>query len=211
MALIFEDRVKSNTAAFIAKVKDISKKLDIDPNWLMAVMYFESGINPAIQNTTYPMQGGHATGLIQFSPNTAKGLGTTTDALKSMSNVAQLDYVYKYFKPYVAKLNSYVDLYMVTFFPLLVGKPENTVIKSDSISASSIARSNPVFDINKNKEITIREVKKAIISKIPAALQEEFKRSFSSAWRFTKRNWIPLTIAGLGMLGVIIVIIKNRK
>ena len=40
-----------------------------------------------------------ATGLIQFLPSTARGLGTTTDALAGMSSVEQLNYVEKYFDP----------------------------------------------------------------------------------------------------------------
>lgn len=211
MALIFENYVKENKAEFIAKVKAISQKLDIDPNWLMAVMYFESGINSRIQNTTHPMQGGYATGLIQFAPNTAKGLGTTTDALKNMSNVAQLDYVYQYFKNYIEKLNSYVDLYLVTFFPLAVGKPNDWVIQSKNISASAIAASNPIFDINKNNQVTVGEVKTAIINKIPAALQAQFKKSFSPVVRFAKRNIIPLSMALVGIAGLIFLTVQNKK
>lgn len=210
MALIFENNVKENKAEFIAKVKDISNKLDIDPNWLMAVMYFESGISPRIQNTTHPIQGGYATGLIQFAPNTARSLGTTTDALKNMSNVKQLDYVYQYFKNYIAKLNSYVDLYLVTFFPLAVGKPDNYVIQSKDISAASIARSNPVFDINKNNQVTVGEVKKAIISKIPANMLAEFKRSFSPVLRFAKRNLLPIGLSLVGIAGLIFLTVQNK-
>jgi hypothetical protein len=203
MTLIFEDKIRENKAEFVAKVKDISDKLDIDPNWLMAVMYFESGINSRAQNTSYPIQGGYATGLIQFAPETARSLGTNTEALKSMSNVQQLDYVYRYFKPYVSKLNSYVDLYLVTFFPAIAGKPDNTIIKSDTISADTIARSNPVFDLNKNNSLTVGEVKSVILNKIPANLREEFKKSFSPIMRFAKRNVIPISIALIGLIGLI--------
>lgn len=44
-----------------------------------------------------------ATGLIQFMPATAQGMGTTTAALAAMSAVQQLDYVQRYFKPYAAR------------------------------------------------------------------------------------------------------------
>ena len=60
---------------------------------LMGVMNSESGINHKAVNKK-----GNATGLIQFMPNTAKGLGTTIDKLKAMSAVDQLDYVEKYLK-----------------------------------------------------------------------------------------------------------------
>lgn len=44
--------------------------------------------------------GSGAIGLIQFMPSTAKGLGTSTSALKQMTAVDQLAYVEKYFAPY---------------------------------------------------------------------------------------------------------------
>ncbi|MEY3377044.1 MAG: hypothetical protein RL463_1354, partial [Bacteroidota bacterium] len=93
MKLVYEDLVKENKEAFIQKVKDISGRLGINPNWLMLVMYMESNINHRAVN---PMGG--ATGLIQFMPFVATELGTTTKQLLNMSNVEQLNYVEKYFK-----------------------------------------------------------------------------------------------------------------
>ena len=57
-------------------------------------MSFETGgeFSPATKNR---MQSG-ATGLIQFTDKTAKGLGTTTEALAKMTPEQQLDYVEKY-------------------------------------------------------------------------------------------------------------------
>ena len=102
----FENKVTSNKEAFLQKVRLICAKLGIEPDWLMFVMNSESGLNPAAYNPN-----GGASGLIQFMPDTAKGLGTTTEALRKMSNVAQLDYVYKYFYPYRGKMSSLYDLY----------------------------------------------------------------------------------------------------
>ena len=67
--LIFEDKVTTNKSLFINKVILISQKLDIDPNWLMAVMNLETGgtFSPSIQNKSTG-----ATGLIQFIPSTAE-------------------------------------------------------------------------------------------------------------------------------------------
>ena len=115
MTLLWLNLVKENASAFSTKVLSIAQNLGIDPNWLMHVMYSESGLNHRIVN---PMGG--ATGLIQFMPSTAKGLGTTTSALSNMSNVEQLDWVYKYFKPYTGKIKSFVDLYMITFMPVFL-------------------------------------------------------------------------------------------
>ena len=88
----YEDFVKTNKDIFLQKVKEISSLLGINPNWLMFVMRWESSLNPAAVN---PISG--ATGLIQFLPSTAKSLGTSTTALKNMSNIDQLDYVVFFF------------------------------------------------------------------------------------------------------------------
>ena len=81
------------TTEFIRGVEAMAGRLGTRPEYILAVMSFESGgsFNPGIRN------GIGATGLIQFLPSTARGLGTTTDALAQMSSVEQLKYVEKYF------------------------------------------------------------------------------------------------------------------
>src|ERR1700741_706883 len=71
---------------------DIADKYGFPYEWLVNLIRFESGgtFNPAITNSI------GATGLIQFMPTTAKGLGTTTDALRVMTFKQQLVYVDKY-------------------------------------------------------------------------------------------------------------------
>jgi hypothetical protein len=163
--LIYEDKVpQSYRTAFIAKVKDVATRLGINPNWLMQVMYFESAktFSPSIKN---PYTG--ATGLIQFMPTTATGLGTTVLQLSQMSAVEQLEYVYKYYAPYKAKIKSYVDLYLTTFFPLAVGKDGNFIIQTSKISAALIATQNPAFDLNKDGQITVKEITEVMLSKVP--------------------------------------------
>lgn len=165
MALVFEDKVPASYRVdFINKVKDISRKLNIDPNWLMAIMYWESNktFSPSITNPI------GAVGLIQFIPSTAKGLGTTSSALKNMTAVQQLDYVYKYYLPYKGKLKNYIDTYFVTFFPLAVGKPDDYVLQTNSLSSSLIASQNPAFDTDKNKKVQVWEVKKVMLEKLPS-------------------------------------------
>lgn len=136
MGLYLLDKVKTNQKAFGEKVESISKVLGIDPAYLMAAMYFETAgtMSPSIQNETT-----HATGLIQFMPSTALGLGTTVDALKQMSNVEQLDYVYKYFLPYKGKMKTMGDLYLTIFYPVAVGKPDTYEFPN------SVKVQNPAF------------------------------------------------------------------
>ncbi len=76
---------------FLAKVKEIAKKINCDYKDLLGVMNSESGINAKAQN-----KNGGASGLIQFMPKTAEALGTTTNALRDMSPIDQLDYVEKF-------------------------------------------------------------------------------------------------------------------
>jgi hypothetical protein len=181
MSLPLIDKVKTNKVAFENKVIHIASLLDIQPEWLMAVMNSESNLNPQARNTKYPVQGGYATGLIQFTPNTAKGLGTTTDALYAMSNIDQLDYVYKYFKPYRDRIESFIDLYMVTFFPVAVGKPKDWVLQAKNIAALAVARANPIFDLDKNGSITVGEVEEAFLKRVPAEMLASLKKKASTS------------------------------
>lgn len=79
------------TQGFYNKVVQISKRINCSPDDLMALMNSESGINPSKYNSA----GSGAVGLIQFMPATAKGLGTSTQALAKMSAEEQLVYVEK--------------------------------------------------------------------------------------------------------------------
>ena len=140
MSLIHEEIVYTNKAEFLQKVRDISTVLGVDPNWLMHVMWSESRLNAQAIN---PITG--ATGLIQFMPNTAKGLGTSIEALKNMSAIEQLDYVEKYFGGGSRKFKNAYDLYLYTFFPAAVGKPASFVIETSNQSASIISTQNPAI------------------------------------------------------------------
>ena len=160
--MVYENLVTQNKAAFLAKVTEIAAKLKIQPDWLMIVMKMESGINHQAVNPI-----GGATGLIQFMPATARGLGTSTEALKAMSNVQQIEYVYKYFAPYSGRLKSVTDLYTVTFFPVALGKPDSYVLQTPTLHADTIAAQNPVFDLNRDKQITLGEFKQSVVNRLP--------------------------------------------
>jgi hypothetical protein len=116
---------KKVAAPFKRKVIEISAELGIDPNYLMAAMAFESArtFRADIQNPK-----SKATGLIQFMPGTAKGLGTTIEALKKMTPLGQLDYVRRYFLPNNGKLKDLSDVYMAILWPRAIGKPSSYVL-----------------------------------------------------------------------------------
>ncbi|HLP06066.1 MAG TPA: transglycosylase SLT domain-containing protein [Paludibacter sp.] len=162
--LLYEEKIHENKAAFVEKVKAISSKLGINPNWLMFCMNLETAgtMSHTITNSI------GAIGLIQFLPSTAKALGTTTALLRQMTNVEQLDYVYKYLKTYVGKYNDFTDVYSAIFYPAFIGKPDTYVVTSDTV-----ARQNPLFDTNKDLDISKLELKNKLMSMVPAAWKSE--------------------------------------
>jgi len=171
MALIFESYVPiSYRAAFIAKVNTVAKNLGINPNWLMTIMYFESArtFSPSKWNArkTY-------VGLIQFGKIAATDLGTSTKALSQMTAVRQLDYVEKYYKMWfrylrISAVNSFVDFYLITLFPSKVNKGLHAEIESKGISGITFAKSNPAFTPNQNGKITVGEIKRVLLTKLPS-------------------------------------------
>jgi hypothetical protein len=167
MSLIYLDKVKTNKAAFAEKVISVSNKLDIDPNWLMAVMYLESSLDHTKVNVT-----SGATGLIQFLPTTASILGTTTTDLKAMSNIDQMDYVYKYLRQYKSKMNSFVDVYFAVFFPTAIGKYSDYILQSYGLSAEFVASQNSGYDENQDNQLTFREVESKILLMVDPAYRE---------------------------------------
>lgn len=161
--MAFEEYVKDNKEEFVAKVGDICDKLNIEPDLLMFVMWFESRLNPQAVNHI-----SGATGLIQFMPSTARGLGTTTEVLKRMNNVQQLDYVLAYLRPYKGRMKTWVDVYLAVFYPKAMGDP-NYIITPDIV-----ARQNKIFDLNKDLDITVKEIETALKKQIP----DKYKRNY---------------------------------
>lgn len=135
----------SNFQTFISqagvkqKVESIAAELGVTPDDLYIIFKAESGFNHKIENSI------GAVGLIQFLPSTAKGLGTTTTALKNMTALEQLDYVRKYFIGRKGQYKNAYDLYMQTFYPLALGKPANFVIQSSKETAELISKQNPAI------------------------------------------------------------------
>ncbi|KDD40746.1 hypothetical protein L532_4284 [Bordetella bronchiseptica OSU095] len=133
---------------FRAKVREIAQRLGFDPNWIMSVIAFETGRSflPSTRNK----QSG-ATGLIQFIPSTARGLGTTTQALANMTAVQQLEYVYEYFRPKASQIRNLADCYMQVLWPVAVGKPDSYVLWT---SGSIEYTQNRGLDANHDGTIT---------------------------------------------------------
>lgn len=121
-------RVANNVQrGFTRKVKEIAEQLNLDPNWLMAVMAFETG--RSFLPTAYNNVSG-ATGLIQFIEKTAIAFGTTTRRLANMTAVEQLDFVKKYYEqPFLrGRIKNLGDAYMAIFWPGGIGKPDSHIL-----------------------------------------------------------------------------------
>jgi hypothetical protein len=159
--------LKCDPQAFVNKVVEISIKLHINPHWLMLVMELETAgtFDPAITNKL-----GY-TGLIQFGTAAASSIGTTTDRLRQMDGIAQLDYVYAYLKPYKNKMNRMTDVYLAVFFPAAIGKPDGWVLHTSRLSPERIANWNPLFDVNKDKRIQVWEIKQKLLARVPKQLK----------------------------------------
>jgi len=120
---------------------DVATKNGFKPEWLANLVNFETAgtFSPAIQNPT-----SRATGLIQFMPATARGLGTSVEALRAMNFLQQLKYVDLYLQKGVkvargrvgGKPLTQIDLFMIVFYPVSVGKP-NYVFPQNVINANN--------------------------------------------------------------------------
>lgn len=150
--LVWGARVEQD---FRNKVRKIAKELGFDPNWIMAVMAFETGrsFSPSKKN---PAPGASATGLIQFVESTAAGIGTSTRELSRMSAVEQLDYVKKYYEPYKSKVKNLGDAYMAVLWPRGIGKPDSYVLWTQAGTPREY-NANSGLDTNKNGIITRAE------------------------------------------------------
>jgi hypothetical protein len=129
-------------STFSNKVSQVASNIGVGFNDLMAIMDLESAgtFDPSIQNKL-----GY-TGLIQFGDSAAKDLGTTTDALKRMTRVQQMDYVERYFKLWmkrlgVSKLKDFVDMYLIVFYPAGV-KETNPAVP---FSPANVEAANPAL------------------------------------------------------------------
>lgn len=150
-------KAKDITKEFCQKVIDISKEIECTPDDLMTVINLETAgtFSPSVQNKDTK-----ATGLIQFMPKTAKSLDTTTEKLKSMSAIEQLDYVKKFLinGKNTRKITGSIDattLYCLIFWPEAATKEDSFVIaKNDHDKTEDTYDLNKGLDANKDNVIT---------------------------------------------------------
>ena len=150
---------------FEYKVRRIAKKLHIPPEWLMAVMYSESRLNPDAVN----LKGSGATGLIQFMPTTADDFGITIKQLKKLTPTEQLDYVYEYLHRVRIKYRPYeniTDLYLAILYPRALTGDSTFVLYG---TPSKAYEQNSGLDEDKDGQVSVSDIEKRLKRLFPKA------------------------------------------
>ena len=154
-----------DTNQFRSKVMHVSGQLGIAPEWLMAVMYQESKFDPKVLN----YKGSGAVGLIQFMPNTAKDLNSSTWELMRMSPERQLDFVNEYLQRVKNKYGPYeslTDLYLGILYPRAMGQDYCYTLFAKPTKAY---RRNSGLDENKDGRITVSDIDHRMRRMFPTA------------------------------------------
>jgi hypothetical protein len=190
--------IKNKSEEFLTELVRVGNRLGIDPNWLAAIMSAESNFQADAVNKL-----GGATGLIQFVNSTAKQLGTSLDELKMMSDVEQLHFVEKFYKPWSGKIKSPGDLYMATFLPVFVGHPPNTIVGkkgstkkiTKNLTYGKVYELNFGLDTDKDGIIRASDVTSRVDSRLrsaqklpPIPVKEELERDALRDDLFPKEN-----------------------
>ena len=193
--LIFSNKIKGlDKDDFINKVILISSELGYNPNWLMVIMNSETGGSfSSSKESTLGSVGNKAVGLIQFMPSTAISLGTTSAKLKSMNRVDQLDYVKKYYqnteKMIGKKPTSFDQLYLMTFYPNAINKPDSYVFGSEVSDqrAIQIYKQNPMAK-NSNQKLTLGDFKAWLKKILDNSISKEDQSLLGRGFEFLKEN-----------------------
>ena len=149
-------------AEFSAGVVRIAAALGIPANWLMGVFWAESRVGLRPNN----IQHGRliATGLIQFTQiaitelNRQFGHRLTLGAMQQKSLTQQLPFVQDYFRRQMqvfGRPKTAEDLYLLTFTPAAMGKPDGRVLYRKGSPAYAQNR----LDYNGDATISVGEVR----------------------------------------------------
>lgn len=138
------------TPEFLREMEGVAQRVGARPEDLMAVMALESNrtFAPDVRNADTG-----ATGLIQFMPATARGLGTTTDALAGMTATEQLPYVERYLAPRRGHVGNLEGLYT----SILYGSPQDDPAKVLWSRGTEAYGDNHGLDRNRDGRITAGE------------------------------------------------------
>ena len=133
-----DDLKLSNTIDFSHEFKEglikMSDTLNIKLTYLLTVFHVET-VGTFEPDKKSPIG---ATGLIQFTSSTARGLGTTTTKLSLMTRTEQLKYVAMYFDriiKYYGPLNTLEDVFMAVHYPACIRSNLHSIIYKEGSKA----------------------------------------------------------------------------
>lgn len=158
----FRERLNELGQDFVDSVHAIENRLNFEKGSLLLVMWGESSIKP-----TSKSRWSSASGLIGFMASTQRSLGMTKH-VTHYDIFEQLKYVEKYYQRKVKRLGkepySTIDVYLFTFYPVAVGKPDNFIFGSESkinkkATIAKIYRANSGLDYNRDGILTVRDFK----------------------------------------------------
>lgn len=181
-------------AGFEQKVRKTAYSLDVPPEWLMAVMYHESKMNPAVMN----QRGSGATGLIQFMAPAVRDLndrlGTAyyMSDIRQMSAANQLDLVEAYLRTVrgrYGEFGSLADLYLAVLYPKAIGKPGSYVLFARPKRAY---QQNAGLDENRDGFVTVSDIRRRMERLYPEAMQLEADPSWLDVVLRNAGRWIGL-------------------
>lgn len=166
---------------FLDEVDRVARSYNIDANDLLGLMQSESRINAQAVNSSTG-----ATGLIQFMPKTARGLGTTTAELARMSRAQQMKFVDAYFRSVgLPKGANAGQLYGAVFLPGRVNDNPLTRI------GESYYNSNRGLDVDRNGDISQQD----LIARVSAKRQSIGLGPSKTAGGFTAVSGVIRNVA----------------
>ncbi|MEZ4884614.1 MAG: lytic transglycosylase domain-containing protein [Chitinophagales bacterium] len=157
----------SDISSFETKIRSISQKLQIAPEWLMAVIHTESKFDRCASNNA----GSEAIGLLQWMPRTIGEYGISAKDLEESTHLEQLDYVYQYFnkmKRLAGGYNSLTDLYLAVLYPKALKRSKNKSYALYSYPSREYEL-NEGLDLNQDGKVTINDIEKKLRKRYPEA------------------------------------------
>lgn len=181
---------------FINAVEEMGGRLNANPASILNVMAFESRFNPRAKNPK-----GSASGLIQFTERTARGLGTSTAAIRAMTAMQQLELVEKYLAGYArqgADLSSDAGVYGAVA-GRVVRNPNQTIYQRgrDGKNYSQ----NTIWDVDKNGIITASELARLSMNTGGFSLARRMTPGGLSGMEAARSQPVPVVVTNLGGIG----------
>lgn len=152
---------------FRIKAIAICERLEIDPDYLMAVMAFDTGrtFDPAVINAS-----SGAVGLIQFLPATVQELGSTPEQMRAMSALEQLDMMEAYLFRFRGRLHSLEDVFMAVLYPNAIGQDSDYILFGN---LDVLYAQNRGLDLNADGVITKAEASEKVRGSLAEGLGVE--------------------------------------